>query len=64
MESKNWVKANMGTVLVFRPNGSSFDCGISQDDYEARVSALEAEGCDRSDAQAIVDAKLLREVKA
>ena len=38
--------------------------GIPADDYEARVSAIEAEGVCRSDAQAIVDAQLLKEVTA
>lgn len=30
------------------------------DDYEARVSAIEAEGVCRSDAQAIVDAQIMK----
>lgn len=33
-------------------------------DYEARVRALEAEGCTRSDAQAIVDAEDLQTAPA
>lgn len=32
--------------------------------YERRVSALEAEGCTRSDAQGIVDAQLMQEARA
>lgn len=32
-------------------------------DYETRVRALEAQGATRSDAQAVVDAELLRESK-
>ena len=61
MNARAWIGRNQPLVL---PSGHIADSGVTLDDYEARVSALESEGCDRSDAQAIVDAKLLREVKA
>ena len=34
---------------------------IDWDEYERRVQAYESEGMDRSDAQAVVEAELLRE---
>jgi uncharacterized protein YoaH (UPF0181 family) len=35
---------------------------VDQTEYERRVQELEAEGCDRGDAQAIVEAEMLEEV--
>ena len=55
-----WLGTNRPLVL---PSGQVVDSGITLDDYEARVTALENEGCDRSDAQGIVDAKLLKGAK-
>lgn len=55
-----WIGTNQPLVL---PSGQIVDSGITLDDYEARVTALESEGCDRSDAQGIVDAQLLQSHK-
>lgn len=33
------------------------------EDYEARVQAYEGEGLTRSDAQAVVDAEILKEIR-
>ena len=55
-----WFGTNQPLVLT---SGQIVDSGITLDDYESRVSALENEGCDRSDAQGIVDAQLLKEAK-
>ena len=55
-----WFGTNAPLVL---PSGQVVDSGITLDDYEARVTALENEGCDRSDAQGIVDAQLLQSHK-
>ena len=55
-----WHGTNAPLVL---PSGQVVDSGITLDDYEARVTALENEGCDRSDAQGIVDVQLLKEAK-
>lgn len=55
-----WFGTNAPLVL---PSGQVVDSGITLDEYEARVTAIENEGCDRSDAQGIVDAQLLKEAK-
>lgn len=55
-----WRGINAPIVLH---NGQIVDSGITLDDYEARVNSLENEGCDRSDAQGIVDAQLLQSHK-
>ena len=55
-----WFGTNQPLVL---PSGQIVDSGITLDEYESRVIALENEGCDRSDAQGIVDAQLLKEAK-
>ena len=55
-----WLGTNQPLVL---PSGQIVDSGITLDEYESRVTALENEGCDRSDAQGIVDAQLLKEAK-
>lgn len=64
VSSLPYAKANMGTVLIFLPNGSSFDCGVTQEDYERRVfCAITKFDCGYSDAQGIVDAEILSMVK-
>ena len=55
-----WFGTNAPLVL---PSGQIVDSGITLDEYESRVESLENEGCDRSDAQGIVDAQLLKEAK-
>ena len=55
-----WFGTNQPLVL---PSGQIVDSGITLDDYESRVIALENDGCDRSDAQGIVDAALLQSHK-
>ena len=55
-----WLGTNQPLVL---PSGQIVDSGITLDEYESRVTALENEGCDRSDAQGIVDAQLLKGAK-
>lgn len=52
----DWHGKNQPVVLLC---GKVVDSGITLAEYEARVSALEAEGCDRSDAQGIVDLELI-----
>ena len=55
-----WRGINAPIVLT---SGQVVDSGITLDEYESRVITLENEGCDRSDAQGIVDAQLLQSHK-
>lgn len=55
-----WFGTNQPLVL---PSGQVVDSGITLEQYEVRVTALENDGCDRSDAQGIVDAELLQSHK-
>jgi len=55
-----WFGINAPLVL---PSGQIVDSGITLDQYEVRVVAYEDLGCIRSDAQAFVDADLLKSHK-
>lgn len=56
-----WLGTNAPLVL---PSGQIVDSGITLGEYAARVESLENQGCDRSDAQGIVDVQLLQSYKA
>ena len=60
VEIPAWFGTNAPLVL---PSGQIVDSGITLDEYESRVTALESDGCDRSDAQGIIDAELLQSHK-
>lgn len=55
-----WRGTNAPLVL---PTGQVVDSGITLEQYEVRVLAHEDLGCIRSDAQAFVDADLLKSYK-
>ena len=60
--------ANGGQVIAeilpfYMPDGRMAAMPISRDEYNARVLALESDGCSTSDAQGIVDAQILKMIE-